>query len=222
MSVPETINQNFLPRLKDYILAQILGQQTYGDGHDFTDEERNCVSFVNNRMYRHKVFRVNYTTYDMRRAQDSMNPRTHADIMVLSHENKEKHPYWYARIIGIFHTNVRHVGPTSKCSNPQKMEFLWVRWFSRDMRYQAGWNSRRLHRVKFTDHDSFGFLNPKEVIRGVHLLPAFAYGRTSAFLAPSIARQPSEEHEDWNYYYVNMYVNSLCLVVFTDQSRQVC
>ena len=155
-----------------------------------------------------------------------MNPRTHADVMVLSRENSEdkekRHPYWYARIIGIFHTNVRHVGPTSKCSDPQKTEFLWVRWLSRDTGYQTGWNTCRLHHVKFTDHNSFGFLNPKEVIHGVHLLPAFAYGWTSGFLAPSIARQPSEEHEDWKYYYVNMYVNSLCLVASTDQNRQVC
>jgi hypothetical protein len=148
----------------------------------------------------------------MRRAQDSMNPRTHADVMVLSHEDEEnekkRHPYWYARIIGIFHANVRHVGPMSKCSDPRKREFLWVRWFGRDMKYRAGWKARRLHRIGFADYDSFGFLNPKEVIRGVHLLPAFAHGRTSAYLGPSIARQPSEKHEDWMYYYVGMYVPS--------------
>lgn len=28
--------------------------------------------------------RVNYTTYDMRRGQDSVNPRTQADIMILA------------------------------------------------------------------------------------------------------------------------------------------
>lgn len=152
----------------------------------------------------------------MRRAQDSMNPRKNADIMVLSHgndEDKEKrHPYWYARIIGVFHVNVRHIGPTSKCSDQQKVDFLWVRWFSSDMGYRAGWKARRLHRVRFTDHNStnsFGFLNPKEVIRGVHLIPAFESGRTSVYLAPSVARQPGEKHEDWVYYYVNMYVDSL-------------
>lgn len=66
------------------------------------------------------MLRVNYTTYDMRRAQDSLNPRVpgHADIMVLSPENEDEnndpHPYWYARIIGIFHAHVRHIGPDSK------------------------------------------------------------------------------------------------------------
>jgi len=161
----------------------------------------------------------------MRRAQDSVNPRTHADIMILSHENDEDeekcHPYWYARVIGIFHANVRHVGPTSRSSDPQKMEFLWVRWFGIDPGYRAGWKARRLHRVGFTVYNSFGFLDPKEVIRGVHLLPAFAHGRTSDYLAPSIARQPSEKREDWVYYYISMYVKSRYLA-FTNQSWQVC
>ena len=60
-------------------------------------------------IYQHRVLRVNYTTYDMRRDQDSLNPQSHPDIMLLSHEDKNDdnwHPYWYARVIGIFHANV--------------------------------------------------------------------------------------------------------------------
>jgi hypothetical protein len=65
------------------------------------------VIIDNNIIYRHKVLRVNYTTYDMRRAQDSLNPRVppagHSNIMVLSPENEEEnndpHPYWYARLL---------------------------------------------------------------------------------------------------------------------------
>jgi hypothetical protein len=73
------------------------------------------VTFVGNRIYRHKVIRINHTTYDGRRNQDSLNPRTHADFMVLAHEddtddNSTAHPYWYGRIIGIFHTCVKHTG----------------------------------------------------------------------------------------------------------------
>lgn len=138
----------------------------------------------------------------MQRAQDSMNPHTHADIMVLSYEpkdeegKKECHPYWYACIIGIFHANVWHIRAMSKYSDLQKMEFLWVRWFGRDLRHRAGWKECCLHRIGFADYDSFGFLNPKEVIRGVHLLPAFAHGQTSIHLGPSIAHQPSENDED--------------------------
>ena len=52
---------------------------------------------------------------------------------------------------------------------------------------------------------AFGFLDPQEVIRGVHLIPTFYHGQTTTLLPPSItARVPSEKDEDWYYYYVNM------------------
>jgi hypothetical protein len=168
---------------------------------------------LNNRIYSHKVLRINYTTYDMRREQDSLNPRTHADIMVLSQEPKTRedgtpeHPYWYARIIGIFHAHVLHTGPNSRTSEPQRMEFLWVRWFGLDQEHPSGWHTKRLHRVGFVDGENeaaFGFVNPEQVIRAVHLMPAFHHGRGTSNLKPSIARPLTEKDEDWVYYYVGM------------------
>ena len=50
--------------------------------------------------------------------------------MVLSVD--DTHPYWYARIIGIFHAMVLQIGPKSKSQEPKKMEFLFVRWFGLD------------------------------------------------------------------------------------------
>jgi hypothetical protein len=202
--------QAFLPRLKDHLLGRILGCSFDGDETPFSDDDRNTISFVNNKIYKHKVIRFNYTTYNMRRSQDSVNPRTHADIMVLSCEDpntRDPHPYWYARVIGIFHTQVRHVGLDSKSEDPQKMVFLWVHWFGCDMKFCAGWAARHLHCVGFVDSlnpEAFGFLDPGEVICGVHMIPAFAHSCTSNLLGPSIARQPTENNEDWLYYYVGM------------------
>jgi hypothetical protein len=48
------------------------------------------------------------------------------------------------------------------------MEFLWIRWFGRDMSQPTGWKARRLHRIGFLPHgapDAFGFLDP---IRACH------------------------------------------------------
>jgi hypothetical protein len=56
--------------------------------------------------------------------------------------------------------------------------------------------------VDSLDPEAFGFLDPGEVIRGVHIIPAFAHGRTSDLLGPSISRQPAENDKDWLYYYV--------------------
>jgi hypothetical protein len=161
---------------------------------------------VKNRIYRHKVLRINYTTYNVRRAQDSLNPRTHSDIMVLSRDDND-HPYWYARIIGIFHAIVMHTGPKSKSPEPKKMEFLFVRWFGLDTMdsERGGWKTRKLHQIGFLDGDAgFGFVDPSDVIRAVHLIPRFSQGRTKDLLGHSSARSVLEKDEDWVRFYINM------------------
>ena len=90
-----------------------------------------------------------------------------------------EHPYWYTQIIGIFHTQVLHMGPKSRTSEPQCMEFLWVRWFVLNQEQPSGWHAKCLHRVGFVDGEdetAFGFLDPEQVIRAVHLMPAFHHG----------------------------------------------
>ena len=77
----------------------------------------------------HKTLCVNYTTYNVQRAQDSLNPCTHADLIVLSQEdedNSDNHPYWYARLLSIFHIDMRHMGPLSTDPSIKCIEFAWV------------------------------------------------------------------------------------------------
>lgn len=154
----------------------------------------------------------------MRREQDSINPRTeHQDVMVLAREDPacgEHHPYWYARIVGIFHADIYHVGENSKTDEPYRIDFLWVRWFGLDGSHRGGWKARRLHRIGFFDSEeerAFGFLDPDEIIRATHLIPAFAHGLIHNLPSDSLARHPEDStHEEWKYYYVNMYVHSIC------------
>jgi len=121
--------------------------------------------------------------------------------MTLSHKDDEEHktkfPYWFGQIIGIFHAVVFYIGPGSHSVDPQHMEFLFVWWFGRDMGHQGGWKTRRPHRIGFIDgkdNDTFGFLDPQEVIRGVHLIPAFHYSRTHDLLPPSVTILPPFFH----------------------------
>ncbi|KAJ3925316.1 MAG: hypothetical protein NXY57DRAFT_89260 [Lentinula lateritia] len=44
-------------------------------------------------------------------------------------EDRIQHPYWFARIIGVFHINIVHSGLLSKSHKPQKFNVLYVRWF---------------------------------------------------------------------------------------------
>jgi hypothetical protein len=201
-----------VPHLKDHLLARLRGRAFEGDEFDFSDEDRNTISFVYNRIYRHKVMRINYTTYDMRRSQDSVNIQTHSDVMVIAHEddndNANAHPYWYARVIAIFHADVRCQNRETGVVDTQHMDFLWVRWFGRDLGYRSGFEARRLPRIGFVpsnDESAFGFLSPDAVVRATHLIAGFAHGTTEDLLPyESIVRQPSEKNSDWQYYYVNM------------------
>ncbi|KAF7967234.1 hypothetical protein HWV62_35081 [Athelia sp. TMB] len=213
---------HFLPKLRAHILNRLTGADYSGDEVEYTDEELHSISFVGNKLYRHKVARVNFTTYDMRRDQDSFNPRAHADFMTLAHEEPAasgsgaSHPdkapaYWYGRIIGIFHADVVHKGPLSTNHEPQHIEFMWVRWFGDDRTHRSGVKAKRLPRVGFVPdepgHEPFGFLDPMEIIRAVHLMPAFAHGATQGLLGHSIARQPKENDEDWQYFYVDIWAD---------------
>ncbi len=58
----------------------------------FSNQELDSLVIMGNHLYRHKVLRVNYTTYDGRRRQDSLNPRNHADFTTLSHETDDTNP----------------------------------------------------------------------------------------------------------------------------------
>lgn len=165
-------------------------------------------------MYIHKIARINYTTYDMRRAQDAVNPRTHSDIMMLAPDSEDSgHPYLYARVLGIFHVNAylapAHYGTDSQAQDPepQLVQVLWVRWFELDNSAPGGFLTRRPYRVRFVDANdgAFDFISPDRVLRGVHLIPAFAHGRSDATLrGPSLVRPEDDDDEDWNFHYVGM------------------
>jgi hypothetical protein len=200
--------QDFLPKLQEHLLARLTHSDWSGDGNEFTPEERSRVIILHDRFYRHKVLRINYTTYDVRRGQDSLNPRNHADVMMLPRDEDSEHPFEYARILGIFHLDFIHHSPSATSNAPVSMEVLWVRWYCHDATYHAGFKKRRLHRIQFipeTDPSAaFGFLNPDEVIRGAHLIPAFHYGPTEDLLRGETIAREEGEVDDWKYFYVNM------------------
>ena len=78
-------------------------------------------------------------------------------------------------------------------------------------RYHSGPQYARLPIVRFVEDSDdlvFGFLGQPLVIRGCHLIPRFASGRTyisMSYQGPTAAR-PSRYTDDWTNFYVNMYV----------------
>ncbi|KAH7918336.1 hypothetical protein BV22DRAFT_1134671 [Leucogyrophana mollusca] len=217
----------FLPRLKKHLLPRIRAAlrseateidrlQSYDPQAETPSEDDwRFVFFKNEVIHEHKLMRINYTTYDVRRAQDVINPSTtHNNIMTLATTAPDapecfpsQHPFRYARVVGIFHANVIFTGPGTPDYNTRHLEFLWVRWYEIEEE-SAGWDASRLDRVRFlpmADEDAFGFLDPKDVLRGCHVIPAFACGKLHAD-GISISRCV-DDSQDSKYYYVNRFVD---------------
>lgn len=209
------LQKEFRPRLFDHLLARIRGVSYDGDEHQYSNLDRDSIIIDQNRIYEHKVIRFKSTTYDARRMEESANPRTHADIMVLSHEDgiegQQGFPYWHARIVGIYHFMVRERTGGAGLSPPSRIDVLFVRWFGFDSPDgQSGWRARQLHKVGFLPDTNlhgpaFGFLDPTQVIRMVHLIPDFSSIRTKGLLTgQSMANQNPHPEGEIPVYYVAM------------------
>jgi hypothetical protein len=90
----------------------------------------------------------------------------------------------------------------------RNLEVLWVRWLAALQGHKCDMKHTRLPKIAFveeSDSDAFGFLDPGQVIRGTHLIPAFASGRgvSSLRYGKSLAR-PEGQLDDWEEYYVGM------------------
>ncbi|OSD05112.1 hypothetical protein PYCCODRAFT_1385676 [Trametes coccinea BRFM310] len=198
--------EDFIPKLHRHVYARLVAGAGSPPDRNLAPTERELASLRirNNRLYMHRRMLVNYTSYDMRREQDSISTRCHPDIMLLA-EPGSIHPYMYARVLGMFHVSAYVAGRSN--DEPTLLQVLWIRWYNFDATSPWGPESGRLPRVSFAplDDDPFGFISPDQVLRGVHLIPAFAHGLSdSALPGYSIARLEDEEDEDFCYYYVGM------------------
>ncbi|KAG2055212.1 hypothetical protein BDR06DRAFT_982073 [Suillus hirtellus] len=196
--------KDFIPKLKDHLLYRLKKLDVTHCDRTFTDEEQNSLIIPNNTIYSVQTMQIYYTTYDMRHEYNTVNPRTHADVMVLSGETSPSHPYWYARVLGIYHLDVWLEG---------HIDILYVWWLAPliSLDYELGIQHARLPKLAFveeSDHDAFGFLNPGQVICGAHLIPAFVSGRgvSSLRYRKSLGR-PKEELTDWEAYYIGIFVD---------------
>ena len=105
----------------------------------YDHRERGKIHIRQNRIYVHQVMRVNYTTYDMRRDQDSISLRTHPDIMILAPAEpgdgaSSKHPYRYARVYGIFHVEAQSSLATRRVDARMELRDIFMALLKRDAR----------------------------------------------------------------------------------------
>lgn len=211
------MKSHLLPRIKlvhSNASEPSTGQALPGLDNNYNTSEVSLdhVLFKSGRIYGHNIFRINYTTYDVRRSQDTLNPNTdHRDIMMLDGGSTdgsgivEPHRFCYARIIGVYHANIQYIGPGLKDYSPRRLDFLHIRWFELvppDPHY-GGLALDRLRFVPMNSKEAFDFVDPAEALRGCHLIPAFAKGRLHPDNTASSCL--AKDSNDWKFYYINRY-----------------
>ncbi len=222
--------------MKEYLLLKVkeklhISPDSFGPGVT----AQSTVFIKGDRIYQHKLARFYYTTYDVRRSEDVVNPNTpHCNIMLLANTEINDpdpdlstravvHPFLYGRVIAIYHANVIYTGPGMRDYDAMRFDFLRVRWFQVDQpqgrdRYRSSWKTLRLDRLSFppmAEQGSFGFVDPSLVLRSCHLIPAFSLGkaRLDGIGLSAIAK----DSKDWKSYYVNRFaVLSACYCYFTE------
>ena len=180
--------------------------------HHFDGNGRDFVFLKKDLVYHHKLIRFHFTTYDVRRGTDIINPGTsRCNVMLLADsatDSSNLHHFLYARVLGAYHANVIYTGPGMCDYEPRRFDFLWVRWFEIVNPASSGWEASKLDLVRFPplcEETSLGFVDPKDVLRGCHIIPAFAKGRRHQN-GVGVSRC-AKDGNDYKLYYVGRYIN---------------
>ena len=119
-----------------------------------------------NKVATPKRLRLAYTTYDIRRDEDSLSTMGGGNVMTLLHDGE--HPFWYTHILRAFQISVCYIGRHSKDWLLHKMDMLWVQWLGVKPNYHWSFKHAQLPKVGFvpdTNEDLvFAFLGPSSVI----------------------------------------------------------
>ncbi|EGO04466.1 hypothetical protein SERLA73DRAFT_43941, partial [Serpula lacrymans var. lacrymans S7.3] len=109
---------------------------------------------------------VNYTSYDVRRAQDIIHPNTSSNhIMVFaSSDDPSGVFFWYAKVLGIYHSNVIYVGPGMVNYQAHCIYFVWVRWYQRSKPTEATNALEELSFLPMDNDNTFRFIDPEDIL----------------------------------------------------------
>ncbi|PIL33172.1 hypothetical protein GSI_04622 [Ganoderma sinense ZZ0214-1] len=216
--------KDFLPKLHAHLLPRIVNllkqeRILHPDivhpvqwVSDTAADVEGRVSIHHDRIYHHKQVWFNYTMYDVHRGRDIINCGTpHRNIMLLSStttdsDSDSKSRFLYARVLGAYHANVLYMGPGMLDYKPRRIDFLWVRWYEVQRGGTTSWRDSELPMVSFpalASDSAFGFIDPSDVLRACHVIPAFARGTAHEDGVGVSLR--ARDGDDYNTYYVGCF-----------------
>lgn len=156
--------------------------------------------------------KIKYTTYDVRRDEDVIHVNTQqCNLMLLNGRysaalGRSVSPYIYGKVLGIFHANVSFSGvlPDGKInSTSHRLDFCWVHWYD-SLSFGEEFKLDRVRLLPLDSGDSLGFVDPTNVIRGVHIIPRFSAGLSKMLTPPTKLERKGSQL--WKEYYINKYV----------------
>ncbi|KAJ3529705.1 hypothetical protein NMY22_g8891 [Coprinellus aureogranulatus] len=204
---------DFVPKLKRHLLPRIVEILGYAPNSVPESEFYNVV-LAGDRIYVHRLLRVYYTTYDVRRAEDVIHVDTpQCNVMVLNGEYRKEtwdseHPYLYGKCLGVYHANVSFVGflpDGTRSYAERRIDFVWVHWY-KHIPATTEFSLERLSLLPLDDPTALGFIHPADILRGVHVIPRFSLGKR-------VSHQESRwvgvkvQTDTWKEYYINRFAD---------------
>ncbi|KAJ3531527.1 hypothetical protein NMY22_g8114 [Coprinellus aureogranulatus] len=227
----DPLGKIFVPQLLEHILPRVIShaiqkqkERLAQEGSDFP-EGRNAtvfdstyLSFRGNRIYSHKIMRLKYTTYDVRRREDVLHVDSDVCNVMLPNpsfiHSPNEPPYLYARLLGIYHGNVAYMGeiaPGVRYLTHSRFEFLWVRWYSPSTS-ENGMPLECITLQPLDSPDATSFIDPHTVLRAAHIIPRFHSKKV--YPTDHGTSEMGRDRFDWNQYYVNRYADRDMLMRF--------
>lgn len=184
------------------------------------DLDPSAVSIQDFRIFPHKILRIKYTTYDVRRREDVVHPDSDmCNVMIPNTDYKGDEtipPYRYGRVIGIYHAHVSYAGeisPGIRYLPSSRLEFVWVRWYTIKLP-EEGMPLECVSLPSVTSPQATGFVDPRNILRAAHLIPRFHAGRPNTD-ERGLSHMGKDAY-DWKEYYINR-----CVVTFLDSDPPV-
>ncbi|KAJ3549639.1 hypothetical protein NMY22_g803 [Coprinellus aureogranulatus] len=204
----------FIPNLKWHLFPRLLEDLGYPVRNAIPGDQWVHVTFKDDRIFSHKMLRMNFTTYDVRRAQDVIHIETpQCNVMLLNNRYNSgtrsvEHPYLYGKVLGVFHADVSYVGylPGGNSPTPayRRIDFVWVNWYN-FIESKTEFSLDRLASFPANWEGGLAFIDPSDIIRGVHLIPQFSLGRSPYPRVKS--KLVAGKQEAWNVYFINRFAD---------------